>query len=998
MNKPVSKKTITALGILSVVLLGICYLCRSLFTGAPFSVSYALDGPSGVFPGTDGRMFIIDKGKRLVLLADEQCRLSGTITCGRDSEGAPYYASLVTEGTDGSIYVADVRYAGMGTRIRQERILRYDRNGRGGTSVYTIDYTETEDMPLQYGNILSMREEDGFLVLTVRIPQGLAVRRVSVGSGETQSREYQLPGQYISDADVVPGTMLPVLINRMGQLCAVGQDGQVRVLKDDGRTSWMLCAEQNAVYYTDLAANAVLRYDLATGEEQTVLQDESIIYTVQVQGSDICATDYAGCYLLRDGELRYIDTLPYSVPVLRCALWTALFLCIALLLALVYIVLIRPQRSRKRSETFQRVVIVLCVSVCVGGLASYISIDTMVKTQQQTVMEQLNLFNDILVQSVDVDSLEQINSLADYRGGAYMRVKEPLDRLTSLTYDSGTYYYYIVYMTDGKTIYGVMDYEDTLTARHPMYAYGTPVYTETLSEGTVQEVIGEVSSYGSWSFVIKPVRNTEGRTVASIETGVNLDSLNTQYRVLSLEILLTVLSAAVVLIMLIVEILLYIEHREQWGAGANDMPAGLRFPLRTLLFLTFLADCMQDAFISILAKQRYVPVPGIPQTVGAAIPLSAQVLFSALFAFMGGYIARSMGIKKTLLLGFLLQISGFLLCGSIPDYLGLLGGKCLIGAGMGLIVVGANSLAAGSGSQDECGRAFAAISAGTLGGVTAGAGIGSIILSFGSYSIVYYTGAVLLLPAIPLILSGSGYREQPQESTIPAGSDCCEQPTGKTVSTGVDCHEQLTGSANKSVGLLRFLSDGRVMSFLMLILLPFLLALSYREYFFPIYAAEMGISESMTGRIYLVCGLFIIYAGPPLTQKLLSRLGGKWTMALASLFICLAPLLFVLSPTVPAAVAGIALLSVSISFGYAAQSTYYSGLPCVAGYGESRAMGVYSLFDNGGQTIGPLVYGIAMMAGYRTGLMVIGASLITLLGLFLLCTRNRSDKCTGEKI
>ena len=52
-------------------------------------------------------------------------------------------------------------------------------------------------------------------------------------------------------------------------------------------------------------------------------------------------------------------------------------------------------------------------------------------------------------------------------------------------------------MTDGTTIYSVMDYEDTLTARHPMYAYGTPGYTEALIEGTAQEIIGEVSSYGS---------------------------------------------------------------------------------------------------------------------------------------------------------------------------------------------------------------------------------------------------------------------------------------------------------------------------------------------------------------------------------------------------------------------------------------------------------------------------------------------------------------------
>lgn len=960
MKKPVSKKCILALGILSIVLLGICWLCKSLFIGAPFAFSYTLDGPSGVFPGNNGRMYLIDKGKKLVLLVDEHGALSGTISCGKDSDDAPYYASLVTEGTNGNIYVADARYAGMGTRICQERIFCYDRNGRGGTLLYTIDYTEPDHMPLQYGNILSMREEGGFLVLSVRTLEGLAVRRVSTRTGEVESREYPLPGQYLSDADVLPYTMLPVFTSRTGQLCTVEQDGRLRILKDEGRTSWMLCAEQNAVYYTDLAANSVLCYDLTTDGEQIVLQGEDILYAVQVRGDDICATDYVGCYRLQDGKIVYLDTLFYSAPVIRCALWTALFLGISLLLVLMYLVLLRPQRGKKKSETFQRMIIVLFVSLCVGSLVSYITISSMIKTGQQKAMEQLNLFDDILVQSVNVDALEQIDSLADYRSDAYMQVKEPLDRLTAMTYNSNNYYYYIMYVTDGKTIYSVMDYEDTLTARHPMYVYGTPGYTDALTKGTAQEVIGEVSSYGSWSFVIKPVRDKEGRPVASIEVGENLDYLNAQNRALSVEILMTVLSAAVVLIMLIIEVLFYLEHRDQYSERAQKMPVGHQFPLRTLLFLTFLADCMQDAFISILANQRYTPIPGIPQSVGAALPLSAQVLFAALFAFMGGFITRRTGVKRILLVGFLLQISGFMMCGVLPDYLSLLFGKCLIGAGMGLIIVGTNSVAAGSGSQEESGRAFAAISAGTLAGVTAGAGIGSIILSFGSFSVVYYAGAALLLLAIPLILTGGEYREQPPKKTT------------------------------EKAGLLRFLSDGRVLSFLLLALLPFLLALSYREYFFPLYAAEMGISEAMIGRIYLVCGLLIIYAGPALTEKLISRLGGKWTVALASLFICLAPLLFVLSPTVPAAIAGIVLLSLSLSFGYAAQSTYYSGLPGVTGYGESRAMGVYSLFDNGGQTLGPVVYGIAMLGGYRAGLLVIGVALIILLGLFLFFNRHKA--------
>ena len=83
------------------------------------------------------------------------------------------------------------------------------------------------------------------------------------------------------------------------------------------------------------------------------------------------------------------------------------------------------------------------------------------------------------------------------------------------------------------------------------------------------------------------------------------------------------------------------------------------------------------------------------------------------------------------------------------------------------------------------------------------------------------------------------------------------------------------------------------------------------------------------------------------------------------------------------------LLSVAISFGYAAQSTYYSELPSVEHYGGGRAMGVYSLFENIGQTIGPMVYGLAMLMGYRSGLSIIGGVMLGLLLLFLRCNSKK---------
>lgn len=954
------KKLALILGAACLLLAALCWVFRPLFTDAPFSTAYAFDGPSGVFPGESGRLYIIDQGKKTVLITDGQGKLLRSIDCGTDGDSEPYYASLVAEGADGSIYVADTRYAGQGTRISQERIFRYDANGENGVCIYLIDYeTIEQEAPLQYGNILSLREENGALVFTRKTDNGLAVCQLDLASGRLQSAGYDLPGQYISDADAEPGTLRPIFTNRLGQVCTV-TDGATEVLLDEGRTSWMLCAEEGRIYYSDIAANAVLCYDLETGREEIVLEAPDILYGVQTAGGRLYTTDYMGYYMLEDGEASYVDALTYSQPLLRCALWAALFLGGLLAVAVAYL-LLAPALHRPKSELFQRMAIVLGVSLCMGCLVGYITITQMVSNQKATVMEQLNLFCDILVENTDTEALANIDSLADYKGEDFNQVKEPLDALTRMGYENGMYYYYAIYSTDGEIIYTIMDFEETLPARYPVYAYGEEGYTEVLAEGESVEFGGDVSSYGSWAFVLKPIRDAAGTPIAIMEVGTNLDDLDSQIQELVKEVALTILSMAVVLLMIIVEIIFYAEHRERKRKNLALPGLAAQFLLRLLIFLAYLVDCMQDAFVSILANQLYTPILGIPQSVGAALPLSAQVFAAAVMAFLGGGLSRKAGVKKTLVGGFLLEITGCLLCGAGGTYFSLLGGKAVIGMGLGLIIVSLNAIAARGEDEAESAKAFTDISAGTLAGVTAGAGVGSIILSFGHYSMVYFAGAAILLIGLVLSFSGRDYKEV------------------------------AVAKAKEEVGFFRFLFNRQVITFLLLMLLPFLMGLSFREYFFPIYAAELGMSETMIGRLYLICGLLVIYAGPQLTGKLIARLGGKWTVTLASALIIAAPLLYVAIPTLATTIVGVLLLSVAISFGYAAQSTYYSELPSVEHYGGGRAMGIYSLFENIGQTIGPMIYGLAMMLGYRSGLGLIGGAMLALLLLFLACNGKKKD-------
>ena len=958
------------LAILFVLTAAFSYGGRRLLTDRPFAVSREFDGPSGVFAGSSGRVYVVDAGKKSVLILNRNLELEYTIDA---SDNGFYYASLVAEGSDGSIYISDAKYSGRGTELGAERIFRYDINGANPRLIYSFDYTESADPPMQYGRIKSMTEIDGSLVFSMLGEdfEGIEINIWDVKTNTLQpASRFELPGIYIADADVIAETLMPVFATKIGQIGFFDENGATLILTGyEGRNPWYVKSDGGSIYYADLSSSQIIRSQIirmsTSGEEleaEVVIESADPLYSVFVMDDRIFATDYMGIYVASEttGEIVYLDSPALANGTMRTVVWITLFVSVALVFALALIILI-PVFKRKKSATFQRMMIVIVSSISVGTLASYITLNQMVSSRHDAIMDQLDLFCDTLINATDIETLQNITRISDYMEDDYKLVKSALDRLTNLTYENEVFYYYIVYMSDGETIYGVMDYEETMTARQPFYHFGEEIYTDPFLGESVQ-IRADVSSYGNWSFALKPIYGEDG-VVAVMEVGVNLDDFSAQNRALVINIILTVAAATVVLLMLIIETIFYFEHLETLRGDLTEprLARAGGYPLRTLIFITFLADCMQDAFISIYANQLYQPMLGIPQGIGAALPLSGQVLAAALFAVMGGSLIKALGTRRTLIGGFGIQLVGFVICAAMGDYLGLLAGKLLIGSGMGLIIVSINSLSAVEPTEDARAAAFTAVSAGTLAGVTAGSGMGSVILSLGNFSTVFIVGAGILLIGLFMTLTASGAAVA--EPELPA---------------------------EEKVSIFKFLADRQVITFLTLILTPFLIALSFREYFFPIYAADNGVSEADIGRVYLLCGLVVIYAGPYLTETLINKLGVKWTVVISSALMCSATLLFAVSPTLAAAVTGLVLLSVATSFGYAAQSTYYSTRPSVARYGESRAMGLYSLFDNSGQALGPVVYGLSVFGGYRMGLLIIGVVITLLMVLFV--TVNAKDK------
>ncbi len=949
-------------------------LC-SLFTGLNRELLelrpvYRIETAGEVCFGAGGGTLVIDDGKRSLLVLDAEGRLKARYSGG--SHRAPFfYAAYAAQTEDGSIYVADLSY-GQGSIVDRERILRL-RRGKWET-LYTVDYSRTlrDKVPLQYGRILELRafgDEVYFLLDTV---DALELRQID-GTGAVRKLAVIPAAGVKTDATYDPATRQAVVAWRAGGMLLYDlEEGTGRTLElGDGMMPFDLAALEGWVYYTEVFGHTVRRFSLADpGPGEVCCTLEALPYTLDADPSgQVLVTDQTGFYRLPaagadpvyTGEARVAGffrvVLAWGVLVLG-----GLCLLILLLRLLGFIV-----TAAMGSENVLRAVLIVAASLAVSFVLAYPLLDNLLAIQTQGTEKQIAAYSALLRAEIDEDALLTLDKPSDYGGAAFNAVKEVLDRHTWETYDTGDCDAYCVYRVLDGYVVKIMDFEDTKPCTYPLCADDPEdnLYARAAHTGEAVQAT-EFSASGSWSFILAPIRGRDGSIIGLLDVGLNLDQILARRREYAKELIVGILINTVVITMVLLELNFLLDHfRRRRQGRAEDSTQ--RVPLRTLVFLIYLADAMQDVFIAVLCGTLYQCGLPVPHGVAVALPMSAQLLMMAVFSLLSGGLAERFGSRAVMIPGMLLDLAGFLLCMLLGSYAGLLLGKMLIGAGMGLVYVSCSTVAATGKNGALVAEANAAISAGTLAGVTIGAGLASMLFTLGGWRIIYLAGAVILAVGLLLAVSsgdvrpgrGSGEREAAR-----AGSFC------------------------------RFFLQRRVWGFFLLILVPFMMSLAYREYFFPLFSAERGVSEVRIGQIYLLCGMLTLYVGPLISARMIRRMGANQSVMVCSAAVGLDLLIVVLFPTLWGVILGLMILSLINSHAFACQYTCYELMPEVAGYGEGRAMGVYSVFESLGQTLGPIAYGALLTLGNQGGISLFSGAMLLLMLLYaaLMFGRGRRNK------
>lgn len=951
--------------VVALVCLGYVFLHRGDLASRP---TYLIESTSEITFGENGQTLVIDNGKKTLLVLDGEGQLVSRYDGGSDD--APfYYACYAVQTSDGSIYVADIKYGDRGNLLDWERIVRL--NGKESEVLYNVDYTlwAVENTPLQYGRILELQAYEGRVYFL--LDTGSQIELKEIGADGTVRDLGSVPAEGVkNDAAYDAKTGRIVVISRNSEMTVFDlADGAQRPVEiGEGLMPYDVAARSGEVYYTEMLERSVIHFGIDDPADQNVfctLEEFPFKLDVSPDGRNVLATDQVAFYRMTgDGQYacassEYVDSARVSYLARILLAWVALVIGGLSLAYLLLRLIVDILGVAMRNENALRVVLIIAAVLAVSFVLAYSLLRQLLDVNTDSSEGRVGLFSELMYSEIDKEALLTLDSPADHGSEEFQALKAPLDEHTWRSYETGDNFYYILYRAIDGNVVMVMDFEDTMPCARPMYIDDPEdnIYSQVLHEGEPIQVT-EVSSYGAWSFLLTAIYGDDGSIIGELEVGQSLDQIQRRQKEMTREMIINAVVCTIVIAMLLLELTFLITFLKTKRSG-EVLDKTDHIPVRTLMFLSYLADSMQDAFIAILCTQLYQGGLPVSDSVAVALPMSAQLLMMAVFSLFAGRFAERYGSRVSLTGGMLVQLSGLLCCLILGSYSGLLIGKMLIGAGMGIVYVSCNTVAASGGTSEKSASAFAAVSAGTLSGLTIGAGLSAVLLSMGGWRLIYLIGAVII---------GLGALLAASSTNISLTKQASEEAEQKTVSFG------------------KFFFNPRVFGFFLLILLPFMISLSYREYFFPLFASENGIGEVRIGQIYLLCGMIVIYIGPWLSGMLLKKLGALWSIVLASGLMAADMLLFILFPNLVSVIAGVVILSVVISFAYTCQYSYFELTPESAAYGEGRAMGVYSVFESLGQTIGPIAYGVLLTFGYRTGILVFCLVMFAMLLAFVAMT------------
>lgn len=943
--------------------------------------------------GTDGSIVMVDRGKTAIEILDAEHRLIKQLK-GEKNDSFYYAEQVLADGN--TLYIADTVYDRSDQTKIKKRLVAL--TGREQRILFEQEYDRVTDVDSQ-NEILEFQVHEGKVYFILSVDYGLELYRIEEDNDAPVLVERYYCGDRLNDASIDL---------KSGEVAIAVKRGYVRIF-DPAMQKWVtvttesehlmpncIAIRNRQVYFSDLYENRVCHYDLEKPDSvSTVLRTERkpVSLEVSADGGSVLVGNATGFYLLTDGESSYTGRVSYRYFAVTVLLRIALGIAGVCVLWVLFLLSRRLGKLLKHENSVRVVIVVLAV-VVVSCFVAYSLMDELFSREEETLIDNMKLFAELMAEQTDTQAISRMEGESFYGTSAYKALRQPLDVMTAQAFQEGKYYRYTIYTVDDSGVYFVCDSDDDVMCGELYDIRDASYYRKAVETGN-SYALSTRDAEGSWISLLTPLKDSEGETAALLEVRMDMSLRNREKSAAIRNTVFNVFCTTAVVMMLILEgvlLLSFFERKQKLTIAERTDPTNM-IPLRAMMFFTSTADAMQDAFVAILCAELYRGGLPLPDSVAVALPLSAQLLILALFSAFMGSVGEKYGMAKVMGGGLFVQALGCLCCVFTGSYFGVLAGKILIGAGMGTVYVNCYAIAAKGKTEESTARAFTDVSAGSLSGVTIGAGLSSVFLTIGGWKLVYIVGAVLLMASFVVAFASKGSKLQSSLQDAVAAQGLSAVPVhNEEISADSGYSASGENAAQKKSSIKEFMFNAPVLGYFLLILLPFMMSLAYREYFLPLAADEYHVSEVNISRFYLICGLVFLYVGPAITRFLMKHLGMLGGSFLANMLMAAAMLFYVARPTIGVVFFGMVMLSFVTAFAYGCMHTFFGELPQAVRYGEAKSMEVYTVFESIGSTAGPIAYGVLLSFGNRLGLAIFGVAMLVFVGIYAMIMRRNKKK------
>lgn len=915
-----------------------------------------------------GNTYIINDGKREILKLNPEGEIDARMSCMNHGDDVFSEVDEVAVDGEGNIYVLDVIWNDTGLGLFQDRILRFDRNGKFQEVVFENDYSDAMIMKRQIFSLVSMEGEIRFV--NVEAAEGsFSLYRIREGMREPE-RIMQTPWEQVENVqDFAVGSERSVyLTDKSGGVYQAGENGK-QLLYQTPQDTYLLpfsveCSEKGCVYFTDICNQEIYRIEDGKAEvfldAQTLSkltgQDvaQAILETVQVRADNgaevlcLAFNDRAGCLRLDTMEYTGFDTAPYHGRFRLALAFRFGAFAVSGLILLYYLLALVKYLILAKILFKNRLMLILAAAV--GCSTMVVMTNMLTQFRNVYIEEQLDSMcsiTQIATDTMNPELLKGVRYPADYGNESYRRLQDFMGKLIDVSSKYSENMYCNLVKVEDNRCYALAYLDNSIGAYYPLDAGEAEEARNVYKTGERYINDGKSDATGSYVYVKAPVKDEKGDVAGIVEIGMVSDTLSGKVNEICVNIMVEITLMVIIAIFLINESMAFLKSHREWKKR-RETAAGKVFPVswfRILVLLCFAAYNMPTSFLPVYMESFYEEALPFGRELAGSLPLTLNFMMIGVMSLACAGFIRKLGFRTVAALGALFSLSGDLMMALAGNYWMAAGGLLLNGIGCGFFMNALSILVANQ-KKEEQAEGFSVMNGAILTGMISGTVIGAALAErLGESDMFFFSAGIWLALAVFSVLVGRAFHMQKKET-------------------------------EKKKSALRFLFSGHTLGFFLLMLIPYTIINGFTSYFLPVFGDAYGLGESQTSLLLVMNCLVGIFLSGTLTKVMLKAMG-RFSMYLSSLLSLAAMVLFGYFQNLFMLAFVLLALGAAKSFGAPIREIVFCGQKEVAEFGEDRAMGLYNFADNAGESVGTVVFGGILNAGFSVGMwMLAGVSVV----------------------